>query len=215
MVNLFQGETKPIIRPSLKELEERILEIKSLDLTFLSVDDIKSKLTLLFTGYTIASISLHLGSLVYRGIKYNTKPKLFSLLTYPPFEKAKMGRANREGVSVFYCTTDKNATFYELNTQPGDKLVISEWTVQRDLLINNVGYIQSVFTDLNSNRLTPIFSPTEEVDEDISNNENILVQTFFLKHFVKKFLKTILKFIKLQTQSLKNISLKKILKTIL
>lgn len=177
---------EPIIRPSLKELEERISEIQTLDLAISTIEDIKAKLNLLFTGYTLSSLSFNPGFFIYRGIKYDAKPILFSYLSYPPVHKAKMGRANRVGVPVFYCATEKNVPFFELNAKPGERLVISEWALQTDLLVNNVGYTEPVFVDLNSIRPVPNFHPNDMLNEEVLHQGDILVQNFLAKTFSQK-----------------------------
>lgn len=171
---------KYIKRPSLKELEDRITEIENLNSINLSIDDYKSKLKLLFIGYTINSINLNPGFLIYRGIKYERKPALLSHLSYPPINTCKMGRANRHGVPVFYGATDKNVPFYELDAKPGERMVISEWTIQKDFIFNNVGYTEAVFKGLNSARAIPSFSPYN------NSRENVLVQNFLAKTFSQK-----------------------------
>jgi hypothetical protein len=177
---------KLIIRPTLRRLEERISQIENLDLGNLSIDEIKEELKLLFTGYAVSTISLNSGFILYRGVKYDKKPDLLSFLSYPPTEKAEIGRANRKRTPVFYCATDKSVSFYELNTKPGERLVISQWVIEKNLLVNNVGYTDSVFRNLKSNRAVPNFSFGKRPHDKVLDEANVLVQNFLAKRFSQK-----------------------------
>lgn len=176
---------KHIKRPEYKDLEKRIIEIESMILSSVTIDEIKEKLNLLFTGYTICIPLLRIGSILFRGIKINDKPELFSFLKYPQPEIANIGRANRQGISMFYRATDKVVPFYELDVKAGDKLVVSEWTVVRDMLVNNVGYTNSAFSKMASNRELPSYAK-EKVGKPEEIGSNKLVGNFLAETFCQK-----------------------------
>lgn len=171
-----------IIRPSKAEIEARILEIESLDLTFVEIEEIKNLLTLLFTGYAVTTPLFDSGLTLYRGIPYDKKPETISYLSYPPKEIAKINRASREKQPIFYCATSRQVPFFELGAKPNDKLVISKWKTTRKLLVNNIGYTDSNFAALNSNRNNQKWNNEKEHPETLKE-ENVIIQNFLAKTF--------------------------------
>jgi hypothetical protein len=59
---------------------------------------------------------------------------------------------------MFYCSLQRNAPFFEVDSQVGDRLVLSEWKKTSHLLVNNVGYSKPNFKALASNRECPDWS---------------------------------------------------------
>lgn len=170
-------------KPTHQELKARIQEIESLDLYLVSIQNIKDLLKSLFTNHFIITPLVDPGLLLYRGIKYETKPNRFSYLSYPPSDKVKIGRTNQEGISRFYCSTEKYVPFYELPVYVGDKIVLSEWRVKKPMFVNNVGYTNSNFLDLNSTRPLPVFESASPKVPELLKEENQLVQNFLAKMF--------------------------------
>lgn len=174
---------KVIVRPSKKEIESRISEIKNLDLSKMEIDEIKELLKLLFTGYALTTPTFDPGIILYRGIPYKDKPKSILYLSYPPKELAKINRASRDNQPVFYCATSENVPFFELDMMPGDRLVVSKWKTTKKLLVNNVGYTESNFSKLNSNRNNQKWRNGKEEHLETQKEENLIVQDFFAKTF--------------------------------
>lgn len=171
-----------IIQPSVEEIKQRIQEIKELDLSILDIDEIKNKLTLLFTGYALSTPIIRSGLELYRGIPYNQKPKSFSYLSYPPKELAKANRASREKEPAFYCATLENVPFFELGLKEGDKLVVSKWETTRKLLVNNIGYTDLNFKNLHSSR-SNIDWGNYETHIQVGKERNIIIQNFLAEMF--------------------------------
>lgn len=141
-----------------------ILSKISSNIETLSIDEVKEQLRPLFRGMTIESPIPAPGAYLYRARKIGTdfnKAEGISYrdLIYPPQEIAKLGRLNKDGQSVFYCSFGKEALFYELpKLKAGDELVISFWQTTEEMILNNIGYTQLAFEKLGAKRPCPIWS---------------------------------------------------------
>ncbi len=83
-------------------------------------------------------------------------PRLLADISAPPPGRiAKDQRCNRAGQSLFYCSSARNAPFFEVHAGVGDRLVLSEWRTEVRLMVNHVGYAGSSFTQLQSTRDCP------------------------------------------------------------
>lgn len=78
---------------------------------------------------------------LFRGIKCNSKSNFVSEISYPPSSIARPNRANQRGESLFYCSSSKEAVFYELDLKSGDRIVLSSWIVQEPILIDNLSFM--------------------------------------------------------------------------
>ncbi|MCD6047382.1 MAG: hypothetical protein K0S08_1029 [Gammaproteobacteria bacterium] len=88
----------------------------------------------------------------YRARKFVEKPTKLEELSYPPIEQALLGRANLPGRQVLYCSASPSATFFELNTKPGDFVAISTWTLNDHALIFPIGYDKAALEQLGFNK---------------------------------------------------------------
>lgn len=168
-------------KPSKEQILARISEIENLDLRNTSIDEINELLSLLFTGYKITTPLFEPGIELFRGIKYTEKPTNISYLTYPPKKFAKINRASRENESVFYAATTRDIPFFELNVRPGDFLVISKWITTKKIFLNNVGYTEENFANLDSNRENQTWNNNQ--NEKGIEEENTIIQNFLAKTF--------------------------------
>ena len=66
---------------------------------------------------------------------------------------------NRAGESLFYCSSARNAPFFEVHAQVGDHLVLSEWRTTAKMVVNHVGYTRPTFERLRSTRSAPTWGP--------------------------------------------------------
>ncbi len=171
-----------IIRPTIAEIKSRISEIDNLNLLESDIDNIKELLKLLFTGYALSTPFFDPGLILFRGIKYSDKPLNISFLSYRKVGAAQ-GRANRKNEPLFYCATMREIPFFELDAKPGDKLVISKWKTTKPLPVNNIGYTEEVFNELNSNRENQKWNKNEKLHQEVVNEENIIVQNFLASRF--------------------------------
>jgi hypothetical protein len=138
---------------TLKELEAQTAA--------LSIDAIRERLEPVFTGMSLRSPVFDPGMFVYRARRvtpiFNASlPMALADLKYPPPAQAPRGRANREGHPIFYCSTMKEPLFYEVGElNPGDELIVSSWKSTSEMLVNNIGYSNSVFEQLGAKRPCP------------------------------------------------------------
>ena len=140
---------------------ELIKELKIIESNKYTIDELKEKLGGLINGYQISINPIHLGTTLYRGITYESKPTNFSFLGCPPPNFAKMNRASREGISMFYCASDKKIPLFELKAETNLKLVISKWSTQKEMFFNHIGYTNHTFNKLGANRENPKYFPNE------------------------------------------------------
>lgn len=70
-------------------------------------------------------------------------PVTHSEFSYPPIEWCKLGRANENGLPVFYASAGGPTTFVESRCQVGNIIVISEYRGTSELLVQEVGFSNS------------------------------------------------------------------------
>ena len=173
-----------IERLSTNEIQGKIETLKTLDLKNISFDDLKKYISTLTIGYMLKTPIIPVGRKLYRGILWQEKPHEITRLSYPPEEMVdKFHRAGRPNRPLFYCSSVRDAVFYELGVCAGDKLVVSEWETTASLLVNNVGFDPDTLKNLGSNRAMPAWSNNDRL-EGIEQN-NLLVQQFFADEFTK------------------------------
>jgi len=84
---------------------------------------------------------------------------------------------------MFYCSTSRNVPFFELNMMPGEMIAISKWRTLDKLTVNNIGYTNLVFSELNSNRSTPEYGELKQPTEIPLTNS--LIDEFLSSVFTK------------------------------
>jgi len=109
---------------------------------------------------TLAPLSLgsryHPGAKLYRATAHHQNvPKTIAELWYPPVAKASLGRANREGQPMFYCSPDPACTFLELGARVGSLVVHAQWITKVDMLLHDLGYTAQVLTRAGARRTLP------------------------------------------------------------
>jgi hypothetical protein len=156
-------------RPALVKKKEAIEKIDSFLLNKIKLEELDKHLRTIFSGYLLRARFPTPGLVIYRGIKYESKPRSFDDLTYPPKEKAKINRANFESEQMFYGTTEKKAVFYELYAKPGDTLVISTWYSTLHLALSNVGFTEQNLKSLGANDTAPLIVPGIDIHDDLEN----------------------------------------------
>ena len=173
------------IDPSSKgEIQKAIKKIKELDLKSVEIDSIKELLKPILKGFIVNTPKFKTGLSLYRGRYAEKKPKKVCDLTYPQKENIKSNqRVNRASHPVFYCSTAKEALFFELDVKHKDKIVVSKWETTEELLVNNVGYTRTCFSNLKSNRESQTWG---EIKKEINIPEtNNLVNEFLSQEFTK------------------------------
>jgi hypothetical protein len=147
-----------------------IAEVRSADLKSVSIEDLKHALIPVFRGYIVTAPKCHPGLDLFRA-RLMTKPTYVRDLLYPPNGIAPLGRANREGASVLYCCSSREASFFELAPIVGSTLVVSKWVTIAPLLLNHVGYSRDVFSRLGSARRDHSWSDRPIDDHGEANAE--------------------------------------------
>jgi hypothetical protein len=142
-----------------KQFDEVVEQLQSL-----SIDEIKKRLDATFIGLQIQTPILQAEDFVYRARRVDNRfNKSLGIrqadLAYPPRERARLGRVNRDGDPVFYCSFGKEPLVYELpGLTAGDEIIISIWQTATKGFINNVGYTSFVFEKLGAKRPCPAWT---------------------------------------------------------
>lgn len=96
------------------------------------------------------------GVSLYRLTKHHRKiPEKIDEVWFPSNDVASLGRANRQGCSVFYCSSDPDCVFRELGVTVGQIVVHAEWTTTSTMVLHEIGYAPSAFGRLLSPRPLP------------------------------------------------------------
>jgi len=127
--------------PAIKLLIELFEQNKFSDIK----ENLLEKITI---GTSFYANKYYSDQLFYRVIKYKYKPTNFIDTIYPPKEKCKIGRANKEDEQIFYCANEKNTALYEINGQENDLCIITKWRVNRDLFLNTIGYSEKTYSTI-------------------------------------------------------------------
>lgn len=152
---------RPTIIPSSEqEIRKAIETLRSFDLSTVSIDDVKQHVRILLKGHMISVPIFDPELRLHRARRITPAPTLLAEIGAPPPAKVLSDqRCNRVGESLFYCSSARNAPFFEIHAQVGDHLVLSEWRTTQRVTVNHVGYTHSNFGRLGSARSTPSWGP--------------------------------------------------------
>jgi hypothetical protein len=170
----------PFIPSSDEQIGKAIDALKGLSLSEVSIDEVKQHIQVLLTGHSLSVPIFDPPIKLHRARKMNILPSSLKEIGAPPAEKVLCNqRCNRAGESFFYCSSARNAPFFEIHAEVGDRIVISEWQTTKKMTVNHVGYTSANFARLQSGRAspdwskaTPSFKGTERtrlVDEFLSS----------------------------------------------
>lgn len=125
---------------TVEEFEKIQIQIAEIDLRTISIEMIMDIIRPVLNGIPLACqyTAVNLG--LYRAIAWSDKPALFDDITYPPIKFAKINRASLEGEQVFYSSSSKNITLFEVDAKVGSRYVISEWRTTQQLMLPLLGY---------------------------------------------------------------------------
>jgi len=146
----------------------------------LGIDEIRELIRPLMKGVRVEAPIIPAESFLYRARKiddsFNKNRKiLLKDLKYPPPDKSTLGRLNRDGQSVFYCSGSKEPVFFELpSLSNGDKIILSFWQTSEDMMVNNIGYTEYIFNKMGARRVAPSWS-VKKIDntrQEIIFNKN-------------------------------------------
>jgi hypothetical protein len=170
------GDTLPEL--NINEARRAMAALRAADLRTASIDELKDLLYPLFRGFIVSTVRFYPGCPVFRA-RLIDKPGHVRELSCPPPEVSPLGRANREGTSVFYCCSARHPTLFELMPTVGSTLVISEWQTTAPLMVNHAGYSPAAFRALGSQR-SPSWSdrPIEEHGPENTEVAHFLADAF-------------------------------------
>ena len=120
----------------------------------MEIDALKRYLRRRLGGYTVAIKNILPDNLLYRGVRWQERPSTTDQLLYPPIGTASLGRVNRAGMSMFYCSRAAAAVFFELHATQGDLIALSEWAITDPLWMHNLGFHQEALQKLGAPTIT-------------------------------------------------------------
>lgn len=165
--------------PSL--VRKKIKELERIDLIKADVDLLKDKITYLLKGFGSVTPILTPEWKLFRGVKCVEKPSNVSQITYPNSKIIKKyQRVNRPGNATFYSSNAREAPFFELDMKPNEYIAISRWGISEKIIVNNVGYHQESFSQLDSNRGVPTFGEGYK-----PTTSDLIVNKYFANEFTK------------------------------
>lgn len=170
------------------DVEQQIEYLRGVDLNAVKFEEVVLLLRRIIRGYWNNAITIPENQMLYRANRYDFKPDDASFLTYPP-AKLVTGyqRANTPGNPMFYTSMAKNATLYELDVKPKDRVSISMWKTTAAAFINNIAFDDHVFAKLKSDRLAESYALASEYTISLKNASlNRVVRRFFADEFSRK-----------------------------
>jgi hypothetical protein len=86
------------------------------------------------------------GVRLYRATRHHVHlPAAKEDLWFPPADRARAGRANYEGQSMFYGSVHQSPALAEIAAGPYSIVVISEWVTQDRLIVQDLGFDERAF----------------------------------------------------------------------
>src|SRR5206468_3753638 len=142
----------------------------------------------LFTGYWTQAPFIPPGTALYRAVAYDERPTHVGQLGYPPTQVVKrLGRVNRVGQSIFYCSPAREAPFFELQCQQGTKLALSRWRTTERLIMQPVGFSDATFIRLASSRQhQPLVSGSNTTPSPEEAEAREVIHEFLCEEFTKE-----------------------------
>jgi hypothetical protein len=163
---------------------QRITEIEEIDLSTTSIAQIQDIVSVLLDGFPTIAINIPPGKYIHRTRKW-TKPDNIRQVTYPPADRATLGRANAPGNPRFYGSIGRSVPFFEINPQIHDTIILSTWRTKDQMLLNSVGYTKESSVLLNSKRdLEKMYTSLDNIEKMDESQE--LINSFLAKWFVKQ-----------------------------
>jgi hypothetical protein len=171
----------------LQAIRAAIETVRDLDLVNVSIDDIKLALAPIIEGRIVNAPVLNVGTPVWRARKIS-KPSHIRDLSYPPAHLAPIGRANRVGLPVLYCSASREGALFEVTPTVGDTVAFAQWKTTAPLLANHVGYSRDTFSRLGSHRTHGSF--TDRPLEEPGGPEHGEITDFFATTFAQRIAPT-------------------------
>jgi len=152
--------------------------IEGFDLTVDDQDNITSVLISFIKNQPGFVLQIAPGYVLYRCILYENKPQSFNDIIYPPKQFAKLNRANREGIQVFYAACNRTAALFEIGAKIGDTIAIGKWVFERSVKLANAGYSKINFSP---KREIPMWGKFDDT------SFNLEIRAFVMDYIAEKF----------------------------
>ncbi len=147
------------------QAHEILEELSHLDLRTVTIEDIKTRLEVLLSGYYAWAREFRPGLSVYRARTTRSKPTGVRELTYPPPEAIPTDqRVNRARHGVFYCCLSSEGPLAELHPEPDVTAVLTKWETKTKLFVNSVGFTPENLKRLGSVRKDLGWLPKDRSD---------------------------------------------------
>lgn len=121
------------------------------DLSKASIDDLKRVLAPAIEGRLVTVPVLNAGTPLYRA-RVIGKPTHIRDVSYPPASLTPLGRVNREGAPVLYCSSAREGALFEVRPRSGETVVVVKWTTTEPMVVHQVGYSTNALNQLKSGR---------------------------------------------------------------
>ena len=90
------------------------------------------------------------GAKVYRAVPWSEAPVSVEKLSYPPSQYARLGRCNKEGEPVFYCSFNHSSVFVEQKkSDVGATFAVGRWVINSPLQLLLVGMSEDEYFKFN------------------------------------------------------------------
>jgi hypothetical protein len=122
------------------------------------IDEIKNLLRPFIEKIDVETVTIPAETFLYRAIKIGkgfgkrkkSKPADFQHLR--EIKDVKIGRVNRKGHPMLYCSLSKEPPFFEIELFNGNELMMGFWQTSKSITLVNIGYTKSVFEKYKANR---------------------------------------------------------------
>ncbi|WP_300299063.1 recombinase family protein [Ferrovibrio sp.] len=132
------------------------------------IDTLKERLHPIFGGYGMSVAFIDPAQTrLFRAIKWDRLPTIVDEVSCPPLKLAKMGRLNRDGEQVLYCSRGIEPPLYELHAEAGQTYAVSEWVLTEPLWMLNLGYHRDALHQLGG-----VVNPSRRFVNPAVENEN-------------------------------------------
>ena len=165
--------TRTDSRLDIRAARDAIAAIGALDLTTATIEQVKELLGPVLIGHVVKAPRFVPGLRLFR-IRCCERPINIRGLLYPPAANTPLGRANRPGGPVLYCSTAREPPFYEAQPTAGTTVTMARWVTTAPLLANHVGYTASALRKMGSGRTVagwgdrPVEVPGGEVGQEVA-----------------------------------------------
>ncbi len=125
-------------------------------------------------GFVVAMKPILAGARLFRGVRRAERPSDVRQISYPPAEVVtSMGRLNRVGSSMFYCSAGEPPVSYELKARVGDTIAVSEWEVLEPLWLHNLGFHEDALVKLGVPFVGSRPDLTNAIPDETTENERL------------------------------------------